>query len=318
MKSNKPEVQSLVLDAFATYKISTRVAEITGVSRTLLWRMAKMSEEGHPDFQNVDWGGEEKPYHEHLLDALDMAVEDIQQRVTRDAAEGYYVDEVQGGCYHFVEDEYAVSLTEAEFKNQLAMDDETREMCGFPRIWHDKMLREYDVRSRVWARVRVKKYIAPTVEAQAKVLAAFAPEVFGDKRRIDLNVSGGLGVSVIGTAMKPPQQVIDVTTVEAITDQSADEIEYNDTEYQPPEAPMVETPFTADPSSPLTPEQQRILQRARSANPLAQELAARAAAKMAEGNAPVAPKPIQPPPSTYRGDDMADDVPRSPRGMKVI
>jgi hypothetical protein len=71
----------------------------------------------------------------------------------------------------------------------------------------------------------------------------------------------------------------------------------------------------------MTEEQQRILARSRSPSPLAQELAARAVAKQAAVSAPVAAKPIQPPPpGSYRGGDTDQDdcIQRSPRGTKVI
>src|SRR6185437_2259610 len=98
-KYSNPEVQSLVLDLYAMHGKDSVVAELSGVSRITLWRMATMSMEGHEAFQDCDWSGLIKPYHEHKLDALDMHVEDIAQRVTRDAAQGYYVDEVHGGKY---------------------------------------------------------------------------------------------------------------------------------------------------------------------------------------------------------------------------
>jgi hypothetical protein len=107
---------------------------------------------------------------------------------------------------------------------------------------------------------------------------------------------------------------------EAITDQSVTDdvvIELDDAEYQPPEAVMSE-PFTPDPNSPLTEDQQRILARSRSPSPLAAELAARALQKQTAVSAPVVQKPIQPPPSAYRGDDQDDCAVRVPRGMKMV
>ena len=48
-------------------------------------------------------------------------------------------------------------------------------------------------------------------------------------------------------------------------------------------------------------------------------LAPGTAAATTPAAAPVAPKPMQPPPpSTYRSDDMDDTVQRVPRGMKVV
>jgi hypothetical protein len=269
--------------------------------------------------QEVSWGGVIKPWHQHRLDAIDMAVSGVQQRMMRDAGQGQWVPVVHGGEMKWRDDEYACSLTAKQFEEHLAMDEETREMCGLPRVWEDKKLRVQNPKTGVWERQQIETYLPPTLDAQAKVLSALAPETFGDKRRIDLNVSGGLGVSVIGTAIKPPQHLLDIEpAVEAITDQTdAEDAEV--VEYQQPEATMSE-PFTPDPNSPLTEEQQRILHRSRSPSPLAQELASRAAQKLAEVPAPAVQKPIQPPPppSSNRFDDQDDCVQRQPRGMKVI
>jgi len=176
MKFNDPDVQSKLLDLYAMYKLDTKVAEMSGVSRTVLWRMEGWSEEGKEGLQEVEWGGVIKAFHLHKLDALDMHITDVQQRVTRDAAEGYYVDEVQGGIYHYIDDEYACGLTEKQFQIELAYDDEIRELLGVPRVWEDKKLRIFNPRSQIWERQRVQRYVQPTLDAQSKVLAAFAPE----------------------------------------------------------------------------------------------------------------------------------------------
>jgi hypothetical protein len=318
-KYNNPELHSLLLDLYAMHGTDTKVAALSGVSRVTLWRMQNMSEEGHPDLHEVEWGGVIKPWHEHKLDALDMLVEDVQQRMTRDAGQGQWIPVVHGGEMKWKDDEYAMSLSAKEFEDALDL--------GI--VWHDKKLRVRNPKTNFWERVPLEQYVPPTLDAQAKVLSSFAPETFGDKRKIDLSVSGGLGVTVMGKPLTVPPQVVDVTpTLPAI--------EYNDAERvyveqpqpdvagsignsEPEEEPMPEVPFTADPNSPLSEEHQRVLARARSCNPLAAELAARALQKQAAANAPVAAKPVQPPPpSTYRGDDQDDCVPRTPRGMKVI
>src|SRR6266568_9290845 len=96
-KFNDPEIQSLLLDLYAMHGADTTVARLSGISRVTLWRMSKSSEEDHPDLQEVDWGGFIKPYHEHKLDALDLHIEDVQQRMTHDAGHGQWIDEVHGG-----------------------------------------------------------------------------------------------------------------------------------------------------------------------------------------------------------------------------
>jgi hypothetical protein len=311
-KYSDPELQSVLLDLYAMHGTDTTVAKLSGVSRVTLWRMQNMSEEGQAELQECDWGGVTKAWHLHKLDALDIQIEDVAQRMTRDAGQGQWVPVVHGGEMKWREDEYAMSLSPKEFEDALDLG-----LC-----WHDKKLRVRNEKTGIWERQQIEVYVPPTLDAQSKVLASFAPETFGDKRRIDLQVTGGLGVHVIGTPIKPPQHLVDITpTVEAITDETDQSVADAEIEYQPPEAATMSEPepFTPNPDSPLSEEQQRILARSRSANPLAAELAARAAQKMAQANAPVAAKPIQPPPpSTYRGDDQDDCIPRQPRGMKVI
>jgi hypothetical protein len=309
-KYDKPEIQSLLLDLFAMHGTDTAVARLSGVGRVTLWRMDTMSLEGKESLQEVDWGGVIRPWHMHKIDALDLHITDVQQRMTHDAGHGQWVPVVHSGEMKWRDDEYAMSLSPKEFEDAVELGS----------CWHDKKLRVQNPKTGVWERVQIETYIPPTLDAQSKVLASFAPETFGDKRRIDLNVSGGLGVSIIGKAIQPPQHLLDITSaVPAITDQAdeAEDIEYDEIE-QPPEAVMSE-PFTPDPNSPLTEEQQRILARSRSPSPLAADLAARASQKMAQTSAPVAAKPLQPPPpSAYKGNDPDDCIQRIPRGMKVV
>jgi hypothetical protein len=320
MKFNDADLQSLLLDLFAMHGTDAEVSRQSGVSRVTLWRMENWSMEGKEGLQEVNWGGVIKPWHMHKLDALDMHVTDVQQELTFSSSRGRKIPMVAAGAYCFEDCEYAASLTAKQLKEHLEMDDEMRELLSVPRVWEDRKKRVLNPKTGFYERVRAVQDIAPSLEAQAKVLSALAPDVFGDRRRIDLNVQGGLGVTVIGQPIQPPRHLVDITpAVEAITDQTdaedAEVIDYN----EPPEAIMPEQPFTPDPASPLTEEQQRILARSRSASPLTAELAARASAKLAEVPAPAVQKPIQPPPpSSNRFDDMADDVVRVPRGMKVV
>lgn len=320
-KFNDPEMQSTLLDLFVMFGTDAEVARRSDIGRTTIWRMDTISEAGD-DLQEVAWNGTVKAWHEHKLDALDMHISDVQQELTISSSRGRTIPMVHSGEYKFEDCEFAMSLTAKEFKEHLEMPEDVRELLGVPRVWEDRKKRVYNPKSGIWERVRATQFIPPTLDAQAKVLSAFAPDVFGDRRKIDLNVTGGLGVSVVGQSRQPPQMVTDLgPSIPALTDQTqdADVIEYNDSEYHPPEAATMSEPFTPDPNSPLTEEQQRILARARSGNGLAADLAAHASQKLAKASAPVAAKPIQPPPpSTYRSDDMDDSVHRVPRGTKIV
>ena len=132
-KYSDPELQSVLLDLYAMFGTDSEVARKSGVSRVTLWRMQNMSEDGHPDLQECDWGGVIKPYHQQKLDALDIQIEDVAQRMTRDAGQGQWVPVVHGGFARFREDEYALSLSASEFKEQLAMSDDEREFYGYAR-----------------------------------------------------------------------------------------------------------------------------------------------------------------------------------------
>jgi hypothetical protein len=324
-----PATHSKLLDLYSMYKMDTKVAALSGVSRVTLWRMSNISLEG-TELQGVDWGGVIKPWHEHKLDALDMQVEDVQQRVTRDAAEGYYVDEVQGGIYHFIEDEYAMSLTDEEFNRQLALSDDDRDMLDYPKIWHDKYAREYNPRTRAWERLRVQRFIPPTLDAQAKVLAAFAPELFGDKRSITLQGSIGLGVTVVGTRPPiPPEYLAQAASPplppppEALVYEDGDFEDILGPAPSEEETPMTEEPTPAAPAAPstLTTEQQRILEQLRSPNPGVRafaEKAQAALARSASGAAPATPAPaLRPAGQPYSNGDQDDCAPRRPNGFKV-
>jgi hypothetical protein len=322
-KYSDPAQQIAWLDAMAMHGQSTVAAKVTGISRTTGWQMGKLSEEGHPDLQEVEWGDNIQPFHLHLLDALDMAVEDVQQDMTRAAAQGRYLDTVWHGAYAFEDDEYAMSLSEKDFQDALDI--------GI--VWHDKKKRVLNPTTGMWERVKIKTFIPPTVDGQSKILSSFAPETFGDKRRIDMNVNSNLGVTFVGHNFNAPPQV-------EVLAPEVPQIEYNDAgqvaepykEQQPndtvideqPEEPVISEPATPEPEQPsrpssLSPEQKAILERLRSPNLAVRKLAEMAsqALNRPAKAAPVRPAPPVSPPNSY-SNDQDDCVPRRPGGYKVV
>jgi hypothetical protein len=196
------------LDAFATCGTATAASKAAGISRATIWRAANLSEQGAPELQEIAWGGTTQPFHLHLIDILDQAIESIQQDATHAAWQGRFVEPVIGGIYQFEDCEFAMSLTPKQFEEQLVLDEEVRDMCGFPRVWHDKKKRTLNPKTGTWERVRTKQFIPPTIDLQAKILSAFSPETFGDKRRVDVTMQGSLGVSVgLPFGSKPPIQL---------------------------------------------------------------------------------------------------------------
>jgi hypothetical protein len=302
------------LDAYAMLGKDTEVAKMCKVSRVTLWRAAKASEDLDPDLQDVLWGDISKPYHEQKLDALDMQIENVQQDITVVAGQGRLIPMVHSGAYCFEDCEFSMSLSASEFKYHLALDDETRDMLGYSRVWEDKKLRVQNRRG-IWERVRAMAFIAPTVEAQAKVLSSFAPDVFGDKRKIDLNVAATLGVRVIGKTLQPPPHLVDVTP-------AVPEIEYNSTvptparalepaeftEIDPDEDEAQALPAQPIDDSVLDGEQRAILERLRSPSLLVRDLAEKAEQalkkRIATGDPDVSPQ------RTGYGP--------TPRGFKVV
>jgi hypothetical protein len=113
----------------------------------------------------------------------------------------------------------------------------------------------------------------------------------------------------------PPRQlqIISPEVVDTINENGTEAV-FDETENDEP-TPIEPTPeFTPDPNSPLSPEQQRIMARARSGNKLAADLAARAINRSKPVT--VSARPAPPPPS--RDLDQDDSAPRQPRGMKLV
>jgi hypothetical protein len=227
------------LDALVAHGVTTTASKIVGVSRVTIWRITNASEAGDPDLQEIEWAGLMQPFHLHLLSALDMSIQNVQEDVTHAAWKGRMIEPVVGGIYQFEDCEHAMSLSPKEFEAQLAMDEEMRDMLGYPKVWYDRKKRVLDPVTGIWERVRTKQFLPPTLEAAAKVLSAFAPDVFGDKRKIDVTMNGSLGVSVGAPfGSKPP---IEVGYVQPLP------VEYTGTDLVPDEiAELVEQFVVAD------------------------------------------------------------------------
>jgi hypothetical protein len=303
-----------VLDAILTYGSLTKASAAAEIDPWTLARWRKASEDGDEAYQEVDYRGVIQPFHAHVEDTIEQSIDEIESNFRSNARDGYYRPILWHGDYQYEDDEYAMTLSEKGFQDELDLG----------LVWPDKKRRVRNANGE-WERVKILEWIPPSTEAQTIVLRSWS-ERYADKRSLTVNgrldVNQNLGVTVVGVPRiaPPPQQlqvippeVADVVN-EEVTDAVSDEAE-------PDEEPMPTAPEQLpppDPNSPLTPEQQAILARARSGNKLAADLAARASLKPAP-KPTAAPRPLMPQPQMYRGDlDQDDSVQRNPVGKKVV
>jgi hypothetical protein len=315
-----------------------RAEKVTGIHRNTARNWANLSEQGHPDLQEVEYGGLIKPFHEHLLDCIDESIEDLDAEFRHTSLHGQWVPQIWHGNFCFEDHEAAMAMSEKEFQDA----------CDLGLAWPDKKRRVRNEETGEWERVKIMQFIPPSVDAVTKVLSSYAPETYGDKRSIKMEVNASLGVTVVPPfgVPKRPQEV--EVLRDAVTDAIAqipvetalveidDEVEQyqiapNDDEPEPVEQPEpdcglsieVEEP-EPEPEpvypapSPLTPEQQAILARARSGNGLAADLAQHALKKLVQQpNAAPAATP-RPPVSNSSDMDEDDAAIRRPGGVKVV
>jgi hypothetical protein len=233
------DLMSLYLDELVMKQSAVRACKAVGISRMTPRRWEENSEAGHPDFQEIEWGGTIKPFHQHVFDAIDISIDDSDGEIRHAGIHGYYTDQIADGNYCYMDCEYAMSLNQKEFEDQLAMTEDTREMCGFPRIWHDRKKRVFDEASGEWQRVRVQRWEPPRIDALSKVLMSYSDR-YADKRQIDLRMQGSLGVTVIDPFAKKTLPVAEfVQSVPEIAYQEGvvEEIEYNNAGYVPVDPP---------------------------------------------------------------------------------
>jgi hypothetical protein len=325
-----------VLDAIVQYGSLTKASDANGIAPMTLSRWRGKSEDGAKEFQEIEYRGVVQPFHVHVEDCIMQSVDEIESITRAAARDGYTRPTINKGQFSYEDCEYAMSLSSAEFEAQLKLDDDTREMCGYPRMWEDKKKRVLNPETGIWERVKVQEWIPPSLDAQALVLRSWSDR-YADRRSLNINgrldINQSLGVTVIGKPSLPPPQTVEVITpqiAQAINDETTEAIydEIGNSDDGPleelemteqPEQEQSEVEIVCEPS-PLSPEQQAILERLKSPNPAVRRLAEQAnAALNRPPKVPVAqpPRPVAPP-STWTGNDMDDSVPRVPRGCKVV
>jgi hypothetical protein len=307
-----------VLDAIMTLGSLTKACKAANIDPVTLSRWRRASEDGDDKFQEVDYRGLVQPLHSHVEDTIEQSVDEIESNFRASTRDGIWRAVLFQGQYQYEDDEHALSLSEKAFQDELELG----------LVWADKKRRVRNEVTGEWERVKVREWLPPSTEAQTIILRSWSDR-YADKRSINFNgrldVSQSVGVTVMPrTPMPPPPQLQIITPQlsdqvnEAVTDATFEDILGPEPEPAPEieeDEPMPEQPEPPREPSPLTEEQRAILARARSGNSLAADLAAQAINRPAPKPAPA--RPFVPPPSSYDGD-MPDDVPRSPRGVKVV
>lgn len=314
MKRSK-EMFVRVLDAILMYGSLTKAADAAGVDRWTISRWRKASEDGEEPYQEVEYRGVIQSFEAHVQDTIEQSIDEIESNFRGSARDGYYRPVVWHGEYTYEDDEHAMSLSEKDFQDELDLG----------LVWPDKKRRIKNETTGSWERVKIMEWIPPSVDAQTMVLRSWS-ERYADRRSLQvsgrLDVNQTLGVTVMGTrrvAPPPPQlQIISPEVADMVNEEVPDAVFNEEEADEPMPALAPERLPEPDPSSPLTPEQQAILARARSGNKLAAELAARAV-KPKPAPPPVRPV-MPPPPNSYTGSDtdQDDSIPRTPVGMKVV
>jgi hypothetical protein len=306
-----------VLDGLLQYGSLGKASAVAGIDSFTLSRWRRLSEDGAEEFQEVSYRGIIAPFHAHVNESIEESVDAIESNFRASARDGRWRPVLHHGQYCYEPSETAHAMSEQQFQDAVELGIE----------WPDKLKRVFNEATGQWERVRMLEWLPPSTEAQLAILRSWS-ERYADKRSLSvsgrLDVSANLGVTVIGqrtltppTAPAPPQlEIIPSAIVDTANDGLTDAI-FAEVEPDEPMPDFSPDKFVADPSSPLTVEQQQVLARARAGNQLAADLANRA---LARKNSPVQPAPPPPPPApVYRGDlDQPDDVPRTPIGKKII
>jgi hypothetical protein len=295
-----------VLDALLQYGSLTKASAAAGIDPFTLARWRRASEDGEENFQEVDYQGIIQPLHRHVEDTIEQSIDEIESNLRASARDGFFRKIVWHGAYCYEPSETAHAMSDQQFQDAVELGLE----------WPDKLRRVKNEKTGEWERVAMMEWIPPSTEAQTIVLRSWSDR-YADRRSLNINgrfdVNQTLGVTVIGSPkLAPPPQALQIvspevaeTINETATDAAYAEIEAEAEDERIPE--QIAEPFEPDPASPLSPEQQAILARARSGNRLAADLAARALAR----KTPTAPRPA-------RDLDQDDSLPRNPVGRKIV
>lgn len=207
-----------VLDNVLTYGSIGKAATASEVDPWTIGRWRRMSEEGHSDFQAIDYRGLTQPFHSHFEDCIEHSIDEIESNFRASARDGYWRPLIWHGDYCYERDDEVI-----------AMDQETRDMLGIT----DEFKWILDPTTGKKVRKKIMIWEPPSIDAQVKVLSSWSDR-YADKRnlKVDMNVERSLGVTVVreGLGLPPPRAQLEVieSVAENVTEESASEAVYSE------------------------------------------------------------------------------------------
>jgi len=153
-----PTCSRSCLDPLRHVQLDTKVAEMSGVSADRPMANGGWSEEGKEDCRKWNGAG-----HQGVPICTSSTRSTCTSRTFNSASRAtpprlLRSDEVQGGIYHYIDDEYACGLTEKQFQIDWHMTTRYANARRPPRVG-DKKLRIFNPRSQIWERQRVQRYV---------------------------------------------------------------------------------------------------------------------------------------------------------------
>lgn len=158
-----------VLDTLVLNPKMTVAARAIGVSTMTLYRWLRLSREGAPEFQQIEWCGEVGSFHQFYEYALRAQINEIEQTAKHNAL-GFDEVVTHDGAIQYQIDPTLVGL-----------DDETMKMLGYT----DRYLR---IDGAVQPLTVKRK---PSDALVIKMLASHKPEIYGERSTVDVNMRVG-------------------------------------------------------------------------------------------------------------------------------
>jgi hypothetical protein len=158
-----------VLDTLVLNPKMTVAARAIGVSTMTLYRWLRLSREGAPEFQQIEWCGEVGSFHQFYEYALRAQINEIEQTAKHNAL-GFDEVVTHDGAIQYQIDPLLVG-----------MDDETLAMLGYK----DRYLR---IDGAVQPLTVKRK---PSDALVIKMLASHKPEIYGEHSTVDVNMRVG-------------------------------------------------------------------------------------------------------------------------------
>lgn len=209
-----PENLLIVLNSMVDNPKLSVAARKIGVSTMTIYRWLKMSRDGAPEFQDIEWCGERGSFHQFYEYAQHAQINEIEQTAKHNAL-GFDEVVTHDGAVQYQIDPKLVG-----------MSDEMLEDFGYP----DRYLR--NERGEVIPLTVKRK---PSDALVIKMLSAHKPELYGERSRVDVNMRVG-GV----LRLQRPDEVV-AKTLEQQRDGSfaLDDAGAGDDKQSPPTSTML-------------------------------------------------------------------------------